>query len=928
MDLGFGRMKLAHKFAVIGALVAAPLALSTHMLVRSMSEGISFAEQEIRGVAYHTELRGLLRDLQVHRDASVAVLRGERTLEAQRSEAAASAERHLALLKELDGRMGEALLTTERLAALQAGWAGLKTASTESSAEAVLDAHARLADQLLALMDHVANTSNLALDPDVDSYHTITVATAHLPRLTGKLSELRTEAVGAAGGGKGAQDARLHLTHLSGMLAGLLESAEVSVALAAAANADVGARLRPASEAAGRAARAFSTSIERDLVRSERMQASPRELFEQGGSAMDAAYALYDMAMPTAQGLLEERVARLSARKWSTLAGVGVAALVAAAILLFVVWRSILRPLQAGAGMAAAIAGGRLDNQVEIRGNDEAAQLLTALVEMQSQLKDRIERERATAAEALRVKVALDKCTTNVRIADREGRIVYANEALMATVRRIEPVLQQRHPGFRAERLVGESVGIFYDDPQSALSRLARLEGTASSEMTIGGRDFRVFTTAIRDETGALVGSVGEWVDRTEEKAAEREVSAVVEAAAAGDFTRQVPLEGKQGFYEALAKDINRLVMLAETGLGEVGRVLREVADGDLTQRVQGKFHGRFAQLQADANQTGERLQGLIGQIRQSAEAINTAAREIASGNADLSQRTEEQASSLQETASSMEELTSTVRQNAENARQANQLAIGASEVAVRGGNVVAEVVTTMNAIHESARKIVDIISVIDGIAFQTNILALNAAVEAARAGEQGRGFAVVATEVRNLAQRSAAAAKEIKSLISDSVEKVDAGTRLVDQAGATMQEVVGSVKRVTDIMAEITAASLEQSSGIEQVNQAVTQMDEVTQQNAALVEQAAAAAESLEEQAQMLAQACAVFRLGQVLEGTPGAPGFVERRGPNRARNVARLPAPGTRQAAAATKADSSSGAAPRARAAGGAPDDEWEEF
>jgi methyl-accepting chemotaxis protein len=287
------------------------------------------------------------------------------------------------------------------------------------------------------------------------------------------------------------------------------------------------------------------------------------------------------------------------------------------------------------------------------------------------------------------------------------------------------------------------------------------------------------------------------------------------------------------------------------------------VAGGNLTTRIQlkpGDSDSLMAQL--DAMQRG--LAGTITSVRTGSQNVATASKQIASGNADLSQRNEEQASSLEETASSMEELTSTVKQNAENARQANQLAVSASEVAVKGGQVVSEVVGTMSSINESSKKIVDIISVIDGIAFQTNILALNAAVEAARAGEQGRGFAVVASEVRNLAQRSAAAAKEIKQLIGDSVDKVGAGTKLVDEAGKTMQEIVTSVKRVTDIMSEITAASQEQSAGIEQVNQAITQMDEVTQQNAALVEEAAAAAESLEEQAQQLTQAVSVFKLAR----------------------------------------------------------------
>jgi methyl-accepting chemotaxis protein len=291
--------------------------------------------------------------------------------------------------------------------------------------------------------------------------------------------------------------------------------------------------------------------------------------------------------------------------------------------------------------------------------------------------------------------------------------------------------------------------------------------------------------------------------------------------------------------------------------------VARKVASGELDAQVHVEGKDEVSELLQALKDMTDSLLTIVGEVRMSTETITVASQEIASGNADLSARTESQASSLEETASSMEELTTTVKQNADNARQANQLVVSASEYATKGGEVVGHVVDTMGSIKESSRKISDIIGVIDGIAFQTNILALNAAVEAARAGEQGRGFAVVAAEVRNLAQRSANAAKEIKALIVDSVEKVDAGGKLVDEAGKTMEEIVTSVKHVADIMGEITAASQEQSSGIEEVNRAIAQMDEMTQQNAALVEQAAAAAESMQEQAAALAQAVAVFKLG-----------------------------------------------------------------
>lgn len=300
----------------------------------------------------------------------------------------------------------------------------------------------------------------------------------------------------------------------------------------------------------------------------------------------------------------------------------------------------------------------------------------------------------------------------------------------------------------------------------------------------------------------------------------------------------------------------------------EAVRVAQTVASGDLTSHIEIATTEETGQLLKALRDMNDSLVKIVGEVRTGTDTIATASSQIASGNLDLSSRTEEQASSLEETASSMEEMTSTVKQSADNARQANALAVSASEVASKGGAVMDEVVTTMGAISESSKKIADIIAVIDGIAFQTNILALNAAVEAARAGEQGRGFAVVASEVRTLAQRSASAAKEIKGLIVESVEKVDAGGKLVDQAGATMDDIVESIRRVTDIMAEIMAAGQEQSAGIDQINQAIAQMDQVTQQNAALVEEAAAASASLQDQAGKLAQAVSVFKLSRV-EGT-----------------------------------------------------------
>ncbi|MET0549715.1 MAG: methyl-accepting chemotaxis protein, partial [Xanthomonas sp.] len=376
--------------------------------------------------------------------------------------------------------------------------------------------------------------------------------------------------------------------------------------------------------------------------------------------------------------------------------------------------------------------------------------------------------------------------------------------------------------------------------------------GDLGSEIESRGNDETArLLTAMRNMRQTLSRMIGE-------------TRSVVDAAGRGDLTRRVDATGMAGFQLEIANGINSLVATCEAGLSEVVRVLGALSRGDLTQTIDARFQGTFEQMKTDANKTVAELTAIVGGLKQVVDGVGIASREIAAGNGDLSQRTEEQASSLEQTASSMEELTSTVKQNAENARQANQLAAGASETADRGGTVVRQVVETMQGISASSKKVVDIIGVIDGIAFQTNILALNAAVEAARAGEQGRGFAVVASEVRVLAQRSASAAKEIKDLIDDSVTRVAEGSALVDQAGRTMQDIVTSVQRVTDIMRDIASASQEQSAGIEQVNQTVVQMDEATQQNAALVEEASASARSMENEAGELARAVASFTLEQ----------------------------------------------------------------
>jgi len=602
------------------------------------------------------------------------------------------------------------------------------------------------------------------------------------------------------------------------------------------------------------------------------IQTGDRDGSQASLSAMRHAYEEHRVAindvveLTTARNGKDEAQARGTIHGYKiVLAGIFIFSVAMAVVLTALISRGILRSLKTVQQVAGAIADGDLNSSIDIHQKDEVGDLLRSMQTMQHQLLARITADRKAADETLRVKIALDNVSTGVMIADNDRNIVYANKSVIDILRKADAeMIRQRSgvPKLSLDALVGSNMDDFHENPSHQAKMLNALTNTYEASMLIGGRSMVVLANPVLNEQGQRLGTVAEWRDRTDEIIAENEIAAIVEAAALGDFTMRFDLNGKEGFLRQLGVNINQLMQTSETGLNEVVRVLEALSRGDLTETITNDYAGTFGHLKDDSNTTVEKLKEIINQIKDATDSINTASREIAAGNNDLSHRTEQQAASLQQTAASMEELTSAVQHNAANAQHANQLAVDATAIAGKGVEVVGQVVTTMDDINESSRKIGDIISVIDDIAFQTNILALNAAVEAARAGEQGKGFAVVAIEVRNLAQRAAAAAGEIKNLISDSVDKVLGGSKLVTQAGHTMEEIVNSIREVTVMMAEITAASSEQSSGIEQVNQAIAQMDDVTKQNAALVEQAAAAAESLEEQAQSLVVTVSSFKV------------------------------------------------------------------
>lgn len=493
-----------------------------------------------------------------------------------------------------------------------------------------------------------------------------------------------------------------------------------------------------------------------------------------------------------------------------------------------------------------------------------AAKLQQSALALEEKVNESAEMARLANVEAERanrIKQALDVASTSVMMTDAQNNITYTNAALDSMMREYEADIRKALPQFRANALMGANMDQFHRNPQHQRNIIGNLHGTHEAQISVGDRTFRLTANPILQDN-RRVGTVVEWKDRTAELRIEAEIDRIVEQASAGDFNTHLNLDGRTGFFLSLSRGLNRMIDVTRNALTDVTKIMERVAQGDLTQKVEKGYTGLFGQLKDDVNSTIARLEEVIGNIMESANTISSGAAEVAVGMNDLSSRTEQQAASLEETASSMDQMTSAVKASNEHAQNATRYAQEAERAAVQGGEVVQQAIDSMQSINAASRRIADIIGVIDGIAFQTNLLALNAAVEAARAGEQGRGFAVVAAEVRNLAQRSGNAAREIKTLIKDSLEKVDNGSRLVNQSGDTLTSIVKAVEEVAVFVKTIANASQEQTSGITQVNTAVAQMDQMTQQNSALVEEVTAAGVTMADQAQKMSAELSFFNV------------------------------------------------------------------
>ena len=809
-------LKLWQKLLLLVVAMAVPTALLGVFYLSSANYEVNQARNEIDGARYAHRLGSVLAQVENHRSQLFALLTGDQHRAADVAASEARLKMLMARVDAINATAGKSLGVSGQWHAIERSWEALVAGESRLTADQAVSEHDALINQLVRLGHEVSARSALNVDPSPPTAALIQVATRDVPDALIAWGEVQWYATSAAIKGYlgGGDQTAIQIYH-DEVLADFAQAARDLNGASGPARA----KIRPMLNDALTAFNGSFDVIRTRILDTQKMTITAADLFRNSRAVNAGLQRLLDSSYAEMDTAVKHRLTQVTASRAFTV-GVTLVALLVAIALSWVIARTLAALIGKAISVFEHIAAGRYDSHIDVDGTDEANQVLRSLDQMQRKLRTQIETERAAAAENARIREALDSISSGVMVADDDHMITYLNPSLERLLRNAEADIRRDLPAFNATEIRGANIDVFHKNPNHQRTMLAALTQPHRFVMQLGGHTFAMTLNPVTNERNERIGTVVEWFDRTQEIAVEKEMQDMLSAVVAGQLRRRIDLTGKSGFFESMSRGVNRLV---------------------------------------------ENMVEVVSRVKQVAGEVHRGADEISSGNVNLSQRTEEQSSSLEETASSMEEMTTTVKQNADNAAQANQLALAARDQAEKGGTVVGQAVAAMSDINEASRRIADIIGVIDEIAFQTNLLALNAAVEAARAGEQGRGFAVVASEVRSLAGRSATAAKEIKELIQDSVRKVEDGSVLVTQSGQTLERIVSAVKKVSDIVAEIAAASREQAAGIEQVNRAVMQMDELTQQNAALVEQASAASQAMVEQVGGLNEMLARFDVGDV---------------------------------------------------------------
>lgn len=829
---------------IIGLFI--PIVALTTMLVMEKNSAIVFTEHEVAGVEYIQPVKKMLVHIAEHRGMSAAKLSGDKTLSGKLMAKREEISQDIAAVEGMQVRYGAMLMgADEHVSNIKKYWSNTDLRSDNLSAKENFSKHTIIIEEVIELITHVGDVSNLTLDPELDSFYMMDIIVGVVPSTVNRMGIIRGLGSSVLAKGKLDMETQIKIINLIGKVQEDISGITRNVDAAADVNPEITKLIGGAVDEFKQASSVMVAKVDEQIIKDRLMNMKSSEFFSMATTAIQSTNGLFSAASATLTNLLHTRIENYKqVLYWSV--GLVMLLVFVSIITAIAVVIGIIKPISQAVDVFGKIGEGKLDNPVDVTSSDETGVLLKELSEVQARLNTDISKSREDAVRAGRVETALASVSTGVMMADENNDIIYVNAAVEKLFKEIEPELREAIPGFDCSSIVGSNIDLFHKSPQKQRDIVKSMKDTFTTEFEINGLTLGFTATPVTDVDGNRTGTVVEWTNRTAEVSIENEVESIVQAAVDGNFDNQVVEEGKTGFYAKLATGLNRVITTTGSSIDDVLRVMRGMSQGDLTQTIEAEYSGVFDQLKSDVNTTVHKLSSVINTVHKNTEDSRRTASEVNSTAQELGQGSSEQAASLEEISSSMEEMSANVRQSADNAGQTEQIAQKAATDASESGEAVNEAVIAMNDIASK-------ISIIEEIARQTNLLALNAAIEAARAGEHGKGFAVVASEVRKLAERSQVAAGEIGELSSSTVT-------VAEEAGEKLSKLVPDIQRTAELVQEISMASREQDAGAGEINKALQQLDQVVQQSAASAEEMAGAASDLESQADDQRQAMSFF--------------------------------------------------------------------